>query len=52
LRGDGDVFIPFDALIGKMVNKSTVISVELAAPQVNDYDLYDWMTGFCIGFFF
>jgi hypothetical protein len=36
LRGDGDVFSPFDAFIGKMMNKSAVISVEFATPLVND----------------
>ena len=47
--GDGDVFIPFDVLVGKMINKSTVVSVEFATPLVNDYDLYDWMIEFRIG---
>ena len=51
-KGDGDVFIPFDVLVGKMLNKSTVVSVEFATPLVNDYDLYDWMIEFRIGFFF
>jgi len=51
-KGDGDVFIPFDVLVGKMINKSTVVSVEFATPLVNDYDLYDWMIEFRIGFFF
>jgi hypothetical protein len=51
-KGEGDVFIPFDVLVGKMMNKSIVVSVEFAAPLVNDYHQYDWMIGFCIGLSF
>ncbi len=51
-KHSGDVFIPFDVLVGKMINKSTVVSVEFATPLINDYDLYDWMIEFRIGFFF
>lgn len=50
----GDVFIPFDIMFGKMINKSTVASIEFATPiyHSDDYDLYDWKVEFRIGFFF
>ncbi len=50
----GDVFIPFDIMFGKMINKSTVASIEFATPiyHSDDYDLYDWRLEFRIGFFF
>ena len=50
----GDVFIPFDIMLGKMINKSTVASIEFATPiyHSDDYDLYDWKVEFRIGFFF
>ena len=48
----GDLFLPFDIMFGKMLNKNTVLSVDFAAPIVNDYDLYDWLIEFRIGFFF
>jgi hypothetical protein len=51
-QNSGDMFIPIDVMLGKMLNKSTVVSVEFATPLVNDYDLYDWLVEFRIGFFF
>ncbi|MHC4573812.1 MAG: hypothetical protein ACYS76_06725 [Planctomycetota bacterium] len=53
-KSSGDVFIPFDILFGKMLNKKTVVSVEFAAPIYKDsgYDFYDWKLGARIGFFF
>lgn len=51
-KSSGDMFVPFDVMFGKMLNKSTLVSVEFAAPIVNDYDLYDWLVEFRIGFFF
>jgi hypothetical protein len=51
-KHSGDMFIPFDVMIGKMLNKNTVVSVDFAIPIVNDYDLYDWLVEFRIGFFF
>ena len=35
-------FVPFDVTLGKMLNKSTVISLEFKQAVINDYDLYDW----------
>jgi hypothetical protein len=51
-KGRGDMFVPFDVMLGKMLNKKTVVSVEFATPIINDYDLYDWITEFRLGFFF
>jgi hypothetical protein len=51
-KGSGDIFIPFDVMLGKMLNESTVLSVEFATPLVNDYDSYDWFLGFRVGYFF
>ena len=50
----GDVFIPFDIMFGKMINKSTVASIAFATPiyHSDDYDLYDWKVEFRLGFFF
>jgi hypothetical protein len=51
-KADGDLFIPFDVMVDKMINKSTIVSVEFATPLINDYDLYDLVVEFRIGFFF
>ncbi len=53
-KSRGDVFIPFDIIVGKMINKSTVASINFATPiyHSDDYDLYDWKLEFRIGFFF
>lgn len=49
---DNDLFIPFNMILGKLLNKTTVASVEFNTPIVNDYDRYDWEIEFRIGFFF
>ncbi len=51
-KEEGDWFVPFDILIGKMLSKNSGASVEFAVPIVNDYDLFDWLVEFRIGFFF
>jgi hypothetical protein len=53
-KESGDVFVPFDIMFGKMLNKSTVFSLEFATPIYKDsgYDLYDWKIGVRMGFFF
>jgi hypothetical protein len=53
-KKSGDVFFPFDIMLGKMLNKSTVFSLEFQTPIYKDdtYDLYDWKLGFRVGFFF
>lgn len=52
LEGDGDAFVPFDILVGKMITTRCVASVQFDVPIVDDYDLYDWQVEFRIGFFF
>jgi hypothetical protein len=49
---DDDLFVPFNITLGKMINRSTVASVELNMPIVNEYDRYDCEIEFRIGFFF
>jgi hypothetical protein len=49
---DNQWFVPFNVTLGKLINKSTVMSVEFNTPIVNDYDRYDWQIEFRIGFFF
>lgn len=53
-KQSGDVFFPFDIMLGKMLNKTTVISLEFQTPLYKDntYDLYDWKLGGRVGFFF
>lgn len=48
----GRWFVPLDLMIGKMLNESTVVSVEISFPLLNDYQIYDFKTEFRIGFFF
>jgi hypothetical protein len=48
----GKWFVPFNAMVGKMVNKSTVASLEIGVPIVNDYQVYDFKIEARIGFFF
>jgi hypothetical protein len=51
-KDSGNMFFPIDVMVGKMLNENTVVSVEFSTPIVNDYDLYDWLVEFRIGFFF
>lgn len=45
-------FIPFDLMIGKMITKSIVVSLEYEAAIVRDYPDYNQQLEFRIGFFF
>lgn len=46
-------FIPFDLTIGKMINKSTVLSIEYKTPILDkDYPLYNQEIEARVGFFF
>lgn len=53
-KRSGDVFIPFDVMLGKMLNKSTIFSTDFTTPlyKSDGYDLYDWILQFRLGFFF
>lgn len=52
LEDGGKWFVPADFLLGKMLNKTTVASVEVSIPIIKDYDLYDFKVEARIGFFF
>ena len=52
-EGDsGRWFVPFNFMVGKLLDKSTVASIEVSIPMIKDYDLYDFKTEFRLGFFF
>jgi hypothetical protein len=53
-KESGDIFIPFEIMFGKMLDRTTVLSLEFAAPiyKDNSFDLYDFRIGARIGFFF
>jgi hypothetical protein len=48
----GKWFVPFNFMLGKMVDKSTVASLEVGVPIINDYQVYDFKIEARIGFFF
>ncbi len=48
----GKWFVPLNFLVGRLVNKTTVASVEMGVPIVNDYKLYDFKIEARLGFFF
>lgn len=48
----GRWFVPANFMVGKMVSKSTVASVEVGVPIVNDYKVYDFKVEARVGFFF
>ena len=52
LENGGKWFVPADFLIGKMLNKTTVASVEFGIPIIKQFDLYDFKVEARIGFFF
>ncbi len=54
-RREGDSgrwFVPADVLIGKMLDRTTVASVEVSTPIIDDYKVYDFKVEARIGFFF
>jgi len=52
-RGDsGRWFVPANFMIGKMLGKNVVSSVEVGIPVVNDYRVYDFKLEARIGFLF
>lgn len=40
----GRLFLPFDFMIGRNVSKDTTLSLEVSAPMVNQYPVYDFKT--------
>jgi hypothetical protein len=48
----GRWFFPCNFMVGKMVTRSIVASVEIGVPIVDDYEVYDFKLEARIGFFF
>ena len=48
----GRWFVPANVLLGKMVRKNMVASVEVGVPIIKDYRVYDFKSEFRIGIFF
>jgi hypothetical protein len=48
----GRWFVPFNFMVGKMVTRSIVASLEMGVPIVNDYQVYDFKLEARVGFFF
>lgn len=48
----GRWFIPANVMVGKMIRKNVVTSMEVGIPIIKDYRLYDFKTEFRIGIFF
>jgi hypothetical protein len=38
--------------VGKMLNKTTVVSMEVSIPIIKDYNVYDFKAEVRVGFFF
>ncbi len=52
LRDTGRWFIPANFLIGKMVRKNVITSLEIGIPIVKQYKVYDFKSEFRVGIFF
>lgn len=48
----GRWFVPLDFMVGKMLNKTTVASLEVSIPIIKDYNVYDFKAEARVGFFF
>jgi hypothetical protein len=48
----GRWFFPFNFMVGKMVTRSVVASVEIGVPIVDDYEVYDFKLKARVGLFF
>jgi hypothetical protein len=48
----GRWFLPFNFMVGKMVTRSIVASIEIGVPLVDDYQVYDFKLEARVGFFF
>lgn len=54
-KRDGDSgrwFVPANAMIGKMLSKDVVSSLEVGVPIIDDYQVYDFKVEARLGFFF
>ena len=48
----GRLFLPFNLMIGKLLTRSIVTSLEMGSPIVHDYEVYDFKLEARVGFFF
>ena len=48
----GRWFFPFNVMVGKLLTRSIVASLEIGVPIVNDYQVYDFKLEGRVGFFF
>ncbi|MBI4971122.1 MAG: hypothetical protein HZC17_04700 [Candidatus Omnitrophica bacterium] len=48
----GTLFLPFNAMIGKMITKKCVATVEFGFPMIHDFEVYDFKMEARVGFFF
>jgi hypothetical protein len=46
------LYLPLDMMVGKLVTPTLVTSLEVSAPIVKDYDLYNFKLEVRIGVFF
>jgi hypothetical protein len=52
-ENDGRYFFPFDITVGKMLNKSTILSIEYKTPIIDEgYPMYNHEVEARVGFFF
>ncbi len=49
---EGDWFVPFDVTLGKLINPSTVASLEVKTPLIDDLDSFQFEIEGRLGFFF
>lgn len=48
----GRWFVPFNAMVGKLITPSTIGSLEVGVPIIDDYQVYDFKIEARLGFFF
>jgi hypothetical protein len=46
------LFLPFNFMVGKLLTRSIVASIEVGVPIVHDYEVYDFKLEARVGFFF
>ena len=51
-KDSGRWFVPLNFMIGKMLSKDIVSSIEIGVPIINDYHVYDFKVETRFGFFF
>lgn len=51
-KDSGDVFLPFDIIVGKRIEDKMLISLNYLTPIIDEYELYDHKIEARVGFFF